>query len=181
MFIIFLFQPSCQKSCHHGVACAYRVDKGSFRCRKHVHLSVCIQKHCSLSAHGYEHIQRSLFLHFPCIRYNRFLRIKFHSENRSQLMLIRLDQKWMIRKYFHQQVIGRIHHCEHSFSIQPLHNLRINRFRNTCRNASCQHQNISFFQSVQLFQKCFHSRFTDSRSLSIDLGSVKILHFDIDS
>ena len=87
----------------------------------------------------------------------------------------------MIRQYLDQQVSGGIHHCQDSSALNPLQDPLIHVIRHGIRNTSCQYQDISVSQSVNLFHQLFQSFCINIRATAIDLCSVNTFQLQIDS
>ena len=143
-------------------------------------LSHFIQEHRSLACHGNQHVPGSLFLQLSGIWDHILSGLQLHLENLPKFMVIRLDQERAVLQNMEQELSGSVYHCQNPFPIQPSQNIAVNGIRHGSGNTSCQYQNISFFQSIQLFQKLFCFCRADIRSLTVDLCPVKILHFHVD-
>ena len=96
-------------------------------------------------------------------------------------MVVGFYQKRMIRQYLYQQVSGGIHYGENTSSLNSLQNSLINVIRHGIRNTSCQYQDISVSQSVNLFHQLFQSFCINIRATAIDLCSVNTFQLQIDS
>ena len=84
--------------------------------------AVFVQKDRTLPGHGYQHIQSA---HFPEL-FTVINRLFFVSNGRpeyfSQFMMVRFYEKRVVFQHIHQQILFRIHHYFHPFSLLSLHN-----------------------------------------------------------
>ena len=134
-----------------------------------------------LSCHGNQYILCSHLLQFPAVWNHLFPCGELHTEDIPQFMVVGFYQKRMIRQYLYQQVSGGIHYGENTSSLNSLQNSLINVIRHGIRNTSCQYQDISVSQSVNLFHQLFQSFCINIRATAIDLCSVNTFQLQIDS
>ena len=96
-------------------------------------------------------------------------------------MIVRLNQKRMIRQHIQQQILCRIHNSHDPSARQPLHDRTVNIIRHRGRDTACQHKDVTLLQPIQpLHELCDHV-LADVRTVSVDLGALDGLQLHIDT
>ena len=96
-------------------------------------------------------------------------------------MIVRFDQKRMIREYIHQQISGCIYHNVQFFILKMLHNIHIHGFRHCIRDASGKYQCIAILQCIQFSVKFPNIFRCNLWSLSVDFRLGLCPEFYVDT
>ena len=178
---VFRLKVAADKSGDHGVSGPDRIDEGSLRRGALKDFSLFGDKHSAFTGHGDQDILRAFLLELLGIGDHLVLSAQRHTVDRTELVIVGLDQPGMIAERLCEKVSLCVDNDADSPAVQSLHDPLIDVLGKRVGDAARDDQDVACHETVEFLIELFNIFLRDAGPLPVDLGLLIGFHLDIDA